>query len=815
MPRQVQRSRPSSFRALRLVGVAVLFLGVVFLWISWMDRDHGLPTGDEYRYLAAADRARAVLLDPPAGLGKTLVALGDVHPTHPPLFAVVAGAAMHWLGPELRRLMAIQLLFLLVLLVAVYNAGRVLTSRRRGLAAAILVAGFPLTFTYTHEFFLELPTAAFVAWALWLLVAWRAYGGWGRALLLGGVIGLGLLTKWTFPVFVLVPALLLLDRLRRHHDFGAVQVWVGFLLGLVLALPWYVRHGESLVAFFRWNQVHAYWHLSDLGTPGGWLFYVERLPFMMGGLGSVLFVIGLVAALARPRREGVVLGGFLLPLVVFTAMGSKAFDGRHLLPALPAAALLAALPVAAPWAAVRIGAWVAVIAALPLNLLPTAGLGGRDTLRGLIPGTAYSLLGHYQEPERDSFGARRTYAHLRAAMRQHREARARVLVLAAYRSLGADGLGYLGRLESAPLEAFAPEPRASGERDPAESSLWEQVRDASYVVLKESLPVDSNLNGFRDALLAWAEFFRQPDDSALEPLPEVVAPDGDAIRIYRRTGRYSVRTCERLVRCHLRTLLGPEDRLDPDPPGLRGALEALAALRREQDDPRRAAALEDLVHLAIDVREDLATSLPARAAAVPEEPWIVLAASRALLAAGQARDAAALLEKRPRSTELERALLRQLAEAHRAQRHHAQAVQAWRLRARLDPDDAASWFALAEDLERMAEPDRDGAARAREIARLKARVRAAPGDRWMDALELGERLRDTERDQALFHLGQAVLAAPADSPASVAAFQAWQELMKAAGRTPEVAAFLRRRQSVEEDPARRRAMLELLQELDG
>lgn len=800
------------------LGLVLIFVAVGICWHLWMGRDVDLPRGDENRYLAAADRANRIFHRPSDSALQTLKALGEVHPTHPPLFPVLAGAAMEVTGRKLNQVMVLQLLFLGLLLVAVYNTGRILSNRSRGLAAAALTAAFPLTFRYTHEFFLELPTAALVAAAMWLLVAWRAYGGWGRGLGLGVFIAMGLLTKWTFPVFLLLPGLFLLDRLRRHRDPGAMEVWGGFFLGLAIPIPWFILHYERIVQFFSWNQAHPYWHLADLSSMEGWFFYLKILPHMMGGLPFVLVCIGIAVALSRLRRERVVLGWLVLPLLVFTLMRTKAFDGRHLLPALPAAALLGALVVLAPWRWARAVAWAAVLAAVPLSLLPGAGLALRHTLRGVIPGTDYSIVGLYQEPEASDFGAGKVHSCLHRAMEEAGKSRADVVVLAAFRSLNAGALGYLARLEGQSLSAFTPEPRPAGEAAAPAGGIWKRILEADFVVVKEGLPVDSNLNGYRRDVVLWSDFHIHHGRNVrqhLEKVGEVVTPDGDRVCIYRRSVEADRAAKEEGLRWYLRTRLEGAGEAGPRGAESHRALQALASLVEESGAAGRARALETLASILSGQSPGTVEAFRALVRQAPEEPWVVLEAARALNAANHPDEAVAVLEAGSGETFLAPFLHRLRGRIDLARAQPASAVEAWRKEARLDRRSPDVYRRLARAYDRIEGMAADRGKRTLEIADLKAALSASPRDCWREAADLGRRFRLRDPEEALFHLRGCVLAAPMQDPTALQAFQLWMDLMRKAGRVEEVKAYLERRVSVETDGTFRQKIQGLLEKLGG
>lgn len=531
----------SGFVTVLIVAAAVV--AVVCAHQSWVKRDRALPFGDENRYFAATDRAIDALRAP--SFGATVRGLSDVHPTHPPLFPALAAAWTRWFDADRDGLRMLPLAFFVLLALATYRAGSILGSPTRGAAAVLLLAASPLVFRYTHRFFLEMAATAWTGLALWMVLAWREHGGWLRALCLGLFFGAGLLTKWTVSVFVLAPAFVVALQALKRDDASVLQLVAGLVFGGLLAAPWYVTHLEQLRAFIAWNQDHAYWELASLRTIEGWLFYVKRLPLMMGVIPFALFLIGGLVALVRWRRDGVLVAGVLIPLVTFTLFRTKAYDGRHLLPLVPAAMLLAGTVVRCARDYPRWAAWIAILAAVPLGLLPAAGLALESgPLRTPLPGTSVAAAGVYDAPAPHDDGAHAVFERIAADMESTGRAASRVFCVAAFGSLCADGLTELGRRRVGGPSAFNPEPRAAGE-SAEDDARWREIVDADYVVVKEGLVYDSNVNGYRDAYPFWADYFRGPSGRYPTPatrrvraayvmLEPVATPDGDTVWIARR-----------------------------------------------------------------------------------------------------------------------------------------------------------------------------------------------------------------------------------------------------------------------------------------
>lgn len=164
--------------------------------------------------------------------------------------------------------------------------------------------------------------------------------------------GLAMATKYT-AVFVVVP-LVLAHLLRVDVHFkswrGArIAQLVGALLlvGLSTVVGWpylLLKPGKVLSDILTTNvQAGLYgWEGWELDPAGGYVFYLKSLWWGLGVLFLACSIAGLVVALVRRRRDGVILASF--PLLLYLFMGSqKMFFARYILPVVPLLAIFAAL----------------------------------------------------------------------------------------------------------------------------------------------------------------------------------------------------------------------------------------------------------------------------------------------------------------------------------------------------------------------------------------------------------------------------------------------------------------------------------------
>ncbi len=184
----------------------------------------------------------------------------------PPLF----GFSMAWMyklfGVEADVAVLVNVLYMAVLLAACYALGARLGGRRLGALSAVLAALIPLVFAMSRYSYFEFSLTALVATSVALLLASDGFQNRPASLLLGVALGLGLLIKRTFPVFV-VGALAVVffqaglpRRLWARLRAGPRPRWrdVGLALGggLLLAALWFFPNRAAAEALL----------------PGLWLF---------------------------------------------------------------------------------------------------------------------------------------------------------------------------------------------------------------------------------------------------------------------------------------------------------------------------------------------------------------------------------------------------------------------------------------------------------------------------------------------------------------------------------------------------------------
>jgi len=315
-----------------LLAASFLYLAVANL--IWISRDTRPPFWDMAYHSSAALRIYNAM--EVSGV-RAIRVIPYLTGFYPPLFQSVV--AVFWLifGKTVAVSRLANFPAMAILLLATYGIGKRLFSPVSAAAAAILVTCYPLLLWISRETIIDYWLTSMVALAMWGLLRTEEFSDRWRSILFGVICGLGVLTKWTFPFFLVLPSAWLARRNWKNALLAAS------IAGCVGAY-WYVPSGASLVRFLAQNTAGG---VSE-GDPErlSWqaiVFYVRALEGYQ--LFLPLFIAFLLGAFLLSRRYSPawapvvlwIVGGWLGLMLL------RNKDPRYTAPFLPAIALITAM----------------------------------------------------------------------------------------------------------------------------------------------------------------------------------------------------------------------------------------------------------------------------------------------------------------------------------------------------------------------------------------------------------------------------------------------------------------------------------------
>lgn len=271
----------------------------------------------------------------------------DVHP-YPPFFYMTALPLVWFVSPTLDAMLAINVVYLGVLIFSTYGIGRLAVGGRCGLLAAFLVSMYPIVYGLSRLYLADVALTAVTTFAVFCIFWSDSFRHRLPSLVLGIAIAVGVLTKWTFIVFLLGPlAIAVYVALRHPTRARLTNLLVAGVLALAFGLPWYVNNLEPLREFLQFNRFQAAPKEGEVAvwTAASWLYYLRELLNQQVLLPLALLAgAGTLLALRRCKANAYLL--MLLAWIVIGYVASTLYinkDTRYVIPYLPALALLTAI----------------------------------------------------------------------------------------------------------------------------------------------------------------------------------------------------------------------------------------------------------------------------------------------------------------------------------------------------------------------------------------------------------------------------------------------------------------------------------------
>jgi 4-amino-4-deoxy-L-arabinose transferase-like glycosyltransferase len=234
-------------------------------WV-WLVQNVTWTGWDKPRHLAWSLNYAQMLSHP------TITSLFDVmvsDPIRPALFPASAAIMYGLFGRSADVAVMTNVIYLAIALAATYGIGQRWGGRWLGLVSAALLAFFPMFYSMSRYFYLEFALTAMVTLSVYLLLATNGFQRRGMSLLFGLSLGLGLLTKRTFAIFIVGPVLAVIltsglvpalwKRLGRRPQIYWKKAVIALVGGLVPAAIWYFPNREAVQGLFLGDALLLIW----------------------------------------------------------------------------------------------------------------------------------------------------------------------------------------------------------------------------------------------------------------------------------------------------------------------------------------------------------------------------------------------------------------------------------------------------------------------------------------------------------------------------------------------------------------------------
>jgi len=177
----------------------------------------------------------------------------------PPLLMILALPFIS-INQSARYILLTNSIAIIILLFSVYYLGRIIKSRKVGLISALIISGFPLGIVLSRVFMPAYLLSSIFTLSLLFLILSGGFKNRGYSVLFGIMLGLGMLCKWTFFIFMLGPILYFIfknSKQNRPTYYWGSNFFLSLITGGVICAFWYMLF---------WKEIFKFLYSVSIGT---------------------------------------------------------------------------------------------------------------------------------------------------------------------------------------------------------------------------------------------------------------------------------------------------------------------------------------------------------------------------------------------------------------------------------------------------------------------------------------------------------------------------------------------------------------------
>src|SRR5262245_25461721 len=165
---------------------------------------------------------------------------------YPPFYHLVVAGIWAVFGKSVDVAQLANLPALALLMFATYGIAATVLSPRPAAIAAVLTVFYPYLLWISRETIIDFWLSAIVAASMWALIKTKEFSDLRWSIVFGALAGIGMLTKWTFPFFLILPAIWCARRNWKNAVAAAA-------IAAALASFWYIPSVSQLAQFAKLN----------------------------------------------------------------------------------------------------------------------------------------------------------------------------------------------------------------------------------------------------------------------------------------------------------------------------------------------------------------------------------------------------------------------------------------------------------------------------------------------------------------------------------------------------------------------------------
>jgi hypothetical protein len=311
----------------------LLILFISLLNVIWLHKDTTPQGWDESIHLKIAEQFRQ------ADVNNFFDVFTSSTRYYPPFVHMVGSVSGRIFGNSADGYTYTMLLFYILLILSVYLFTEIIFDSSSALAASFMVVSYPVIINEGHFFMLDMPLAAMVMLFAYFIKRTEKFTNWLFCALAGIVAGAGMLTKWTFAIYMFVPLILEAYSSKNVKGKAILNYVIFFVCFIAICGYWYVQNGLTA---YNTLKFAAYSGADLKNAPSVFSFEgIKTFMVMFPDIMSIeLFILLLMSIgfMVFDKENRKLLLCFLVPAIIFMLIKNR--KDRYLMPILPFAAVI-------------------------------------------------------------------------------------------------------------------------------------------------------------------------------------------------------------------------------------------------------------------------------------------------------------------------------------------------------------------------------------------------------------------------------------------------------------------------------------------
>lgn len=335
-----------------LTGI-ILFFAIANL--IWFRMDQAPPMWDQAQYLESSEVLYRTLTK--SGGASFVAAFTDVLQIKAPLITILPIPLYLLFGNSYTSALWVNLLFIGICSYYLFKLGIIILGEKEALLSVFILNTFPLIFAMSREFLVEYGLMVFVIMWMYYVLKSDAFAHRKYAYPLGIVLGLGMLMKISFLLYIVFPTVFLcitkIVEQKKLSTSSVKNMIIVLLIGSLISGTWYFKNLPYIIRFAfasGYGEASKNWGMGEvfsLKTVLAYWTYIINYG-ISAYFFSLVILVGILSFLVRKNKAFLTNKGrayfyfliiwFTIPFIVFTFGINK--DYRYTAPLWPAVAIL-------------------------------------------------------------------------------------------------------------------------------------------------------------------------------------------------------------------------------------------------------------------------------------------------------------------------------------------------------------------------------------------------------------------------------------------------------------------------------------------